>query len=49
MEKHDMEQRKIELLRNVEHFAWLRRPIEQAPMQDIYFPVRGPSFGGVVK
>jgi hypothetical protein len=49
MEKHDMERRKIELLRNVDHFACLRRPMEQAAMHDIYYPVRGPSFGGVIK
>jgi hypothetical protein len=49
MEKHEIEQRKLKLLRNVDHFACLRRPMEQASMQDIHYPVRGPSFGGVIK
>jgi hypothetical protein len=49
MEKHHMDQTKLKLLRNVDNFACLRRAMEQAPMQDIYYPVRGPSFGGVIK
>jgi hypothetical protein len=49
MEKHEMERKGIKLLNNIDHFACLRRPMEQAGMQDIYYPVRGPSFGGVIK
>jgi hypothetical protein len=49
MEKFDLERRKIKLLGNVDHFACLRRPTEQTRVLDIYFPVRGPSFGGVLK
>jgi len=49
MEQDDMERRRIKLLRNVDYFACLRRPLDQAPMQDIHWPIRGPSSGGVVK
>src|SRR5260370_37794785 len=49
MEKHEMERKGIKLLNNIDHFACLRRAMEQAGMQGIYYPVRGPSFGGVIK
>ena len=46
MEQHDMERSKTKLLGNVDHFACLRRPVERAAMQDIYYPVRGPIAAG---
>lgn len=48
MEKHHIERKKIKLLRNVDHFAFLKRPIEEARPQELAFPIRGPSFGRFV-
>jgi large subunit ribosomal protein L30 len=45
MQQHDIEEKKINLLRNVDHFAFLQRPIELAQKQGFYFSVRGPKFG----
>ena len=48
MEVHHIEQEGLQILRNVDHFACLRRPIEQAEITQLTFPVRGPSFGAPV-
>lgn len=45
MERHHIEKQGITLKRNVDHFAWLRRPFEQARRADLTFPIRGPLFG----
>jgi large subunit ribosomal protein L30 len=45
MEKDHIEKKKIELKRNVDHFAWLQRPFEQARRSGLTFPIRGPAFG----
>ncbi len=49
MEKHHIENENIQLLRNVDNFGCIRRPMEQASILDFVYPVRGPSFGGVIK
>jgi len=45
MEKDHIKKKEIELKRNVDHFAWLQRPFEQARRTGLTFPIRGPSFG----
>lgn len=45
MEKHTIEKEGIQLKRNVDHFAWLQRPFEQAELTGLTFPIRGPEFG----
>jgi ribosomal protein L30 len=45
MEQRYIEDNKIKLLRNVDHFACLIRPIGRARRTDFAFPVRGPAFG----
>jgi ribosomal protein L30 len=45
MEQHNIEQKKIELLRNIDHFAWLHRHVERPQKERFYFPIRGPRFG----
>ena len=45
MEKYDMEDKGVQLLRNVDHFALLKRHIEQARAEKFTYPVRGPQFG----
>lgn len=49
MEKHHIETEKLQILRNVDNFGCVRRQWEQAPVTEFIWPVRGPSFGGVVK
>jgi hypothetical protein len=49
MEKHHIETEKLQLLRNVDSFGCVQRPMEQAPIVHFVYPVRGPSFGGVIK
>lgn len=49
MEKHHIESEKLNILRNVDNFGALRRRWEEAPITEFVWPVRGPSFGGVVK
>ena len=49
MEQHHVEQEKLKLLRNVDNFGCLVRPMEMAEKTSFVWPVRGPSFGGVVK
>lgn len=45
MEQHHIEHQGLQILRNVDHFACLRRPIEQVRLERLTFPVRGPRFG----
>jgi ribosomal protein L30 len=47
MEKRDMDEKGVPLLRNVDHFAFLKRHIEQAQAEKFTYPVRGPQFGMV--
>lgn len=42
MEQHHIKQKKIKLLRNIDHFAFLRRNIEKPQKEEFHFPVRGP-------
>jgi hypothetical protein len=49
MEKHHIDMEKLDLLRNVDHFGCIRRPMEQAAIAEFVLSVRGPSFGGVVR
>jgi large subunit ribosomal protein L30 len=42
MEQHNIEHKKIKLLRNIDHFAWLRRHIERPQREEFHFPIRGP-------
>jgi large subunit ribosomal protein L30 len=44
MEKNYMEASGIELARNIDHFAFLKRPIDE-PESKLYYPVRGPKAG----
>jgi hypothetical protein len=44
MEKHHIEQKKIELLRNIDHFGYLRRHVETARREELHFPIRGLRF-----
>ena len=45
MEDHHIKKEDLKLARNVDHFAFLQRPIDEAKRQSFYFPVRGPRFG----
>jgi hypothetical protein len=45
MERHNIEKSAITLKRNVDHFAWFRRPFEQARKTGLTFPIRGSAFG----
>jgi ribosomal protein L30 len=45
METDHIEKNGIQLKRNVDHFAWLQRPFEQAQRTGLAFPIRGPAFG----
>jgi large subunit ribosomal protein L30 len=45
MELHSIKEKGITLQRNVDHFAWLQRPFEQARRTSLGFPIRGPAFG----
>lgn len=42
MEQHNIQEKKIKLLRNIDHFAFLRRPIEIPRKEEFHFPIRGP-------
>jgi hypothetical protein len=42
MEQHNIKERKIKLLRNIDHFACLRRHIEVPQSEEFDFPIRGP-------
>ncbi|MCH8203419.1 MAG: hypothetical protein IH996_09980 [Proteobacteria bacterium] len=45
MEKHDIEERGLQLLRNIDHFAYLERVVTQVERKQLIFPVRGPRIG----
>jgi hypothetical protein len=49
MEAHHIKDEKLQMLGNVDNFACLVRPMEQAAKTCFVWPVRGPSFGGVEK
>lgn len=42
MEEHYIGKNKIELLRNIDHFAFLRRHVESPRREEFHFPIRGP-------
>jgi ribosomal protein L30 len=44
MEAHSIEKKGIELARNIDHFAFLRRHVEVPGMEKFHYPVRGPRF-----
>jgi hypothetical protein len=46
MEAHHIERQAIRILRNIDHFACLTRPVEQAELTGFAFPVRGPRIFG---
>lgn len=48
MEKHHIEDRGIQILRNVDHFSYLKRAVTQAEPQQLIFPVRGPRLGAPI-
>jgi ribosomal protein L30 len=45
MEQYDIEEKGVQLLRNVDHFAFLKRHVEQPRAERFTYPVRGPQFG----
>jgi len=45
MEQHDIEGRGREILRNVDHFAYLKRAVELPAITEFRCPVRGPMWG----
>jgi len=42
MEQHYIKEKEIKLVRNIDHFAFLRRHIEVPQMEEFHFPIRGP-------
>ena len=46
MEQHHIEHEGLQILRNVDHFACLKRPVEQAKLEKFTIPVKGPRFWG---
>jgi hypothetical protein len=48
MEEHHIKTEKLEIQRNVDNFGCIRRRWDEAPITEFVWPVRGPSFGGVV-
>jgi large subunit ribosomal protein L30 len=44
MEQHTIKQKKIKLLRNIDHFGHLRRHTEKPQKEEFHFPIRGPRF-----
>ena len=44
MEQHHIEKKRLELLRNIDHFGWLRRHIEKPQLEEFHPRVRGPRF-----
>ncbi|MCK1409298.1 hypothetical protein [Bradyrhizobium sp. 76] len=49
MEAHHIEDSKLNLLRNIDAFGSLKRHWDMAQNHEFVWPVRGPSFGGVIK
>ena len=48
MEQHHINSEGLVLLRNVDHFAFIQRPVELPDLTELNFPIRGPRFGGVL-
>jgi hypothetical protein len=46
MEAHHIERQAIRIVRNIDHFACLTRPVEQAELTGFAFPVPGPRIFG---
>jgi large subunit ribosomal protein L30 len=44
VEQHAIREKEIKFLRNIDHFAYLRRHIEKPQKEDLHFPIRGPRF-----
>jgi hypothetical protein len=44
MEQHAIKRKKIKLLRNIDHFGYLRRHTEKPQKEEFHFPIRGPRF-----
>jgi hypothetical protein len=44
MEQHAIKEKKIKLLGNIDHFAYLRRHAEKPQREEFHFPIRGPRF-----
>jgi ribosomal protein L30 len=42
MEQHNIKKKGLKLLRNIDHFAWLRRQIDKPRNEEFHFPIRGP-------
>ena len=42
MEQHAIKEKKIKLIRNIDHFAYLRRHTEKPQKEEFHFPIRGP-------
>jgi hypothetical protein len=42
LEQHHIKTEGLKLLRNIDHFAWVRRRIEEPKIEELHFPVRGP-------
>ena len=45
MERHHIKTTGIKLKRNVDHFAWLKRPFDRASITELVFPICGPIIG----
>jgi hypothetical protein len=45
MEQHHIEENGLAIRRNVDHFAHVKRAVEQPDRQEFVLPVRGPHFG----
>jgi hypothetical protein len=48
MELHHIEHEKLSILRNIDHFGFVKRATEQAKITRFEWPVRGPKFGGPI-
>lgn len=48
MEAHSIAEKGVELRRNIDNFGYLRRHWNIAEHSEFVWPVRGPSFGGVI-
>lgn len=49
MEAHHIEEKKLDLLRNIDNFGSLKRHWDIAERDEFVWPVRGPNFGGVAR
>ncbi len=46
MEQHEIDTLGVEILRNIDHFAFLKRATCRAEVTQVYFPVKGPQWPG---